>query len=453
LVLNDVFLGAFLEILFSDGQDRSALFVRRQGHRTSLTEATLQELIGLTPSKTDSVSVIFTNLLGPLDFDFALDFGTTLDRFVDENTAPAVTHLLRPFVHEYPNEPTTRFIPSMAVSTRNPSLWRPGERCAQFFHEIPIPHVDAHQHPYAEFKMMRDIPTLAVCRPKYIPSQLPTIACLHAPKYAELVAAARTAPVYAYSVDAGLWVAMQGEPMHRLKPHLHAISALGISDCGELVLSCDIRGNVRVQKTSGQCQDYQQCRYLTTACSFSPKMPHEFVVGTLAGVIFLYVIGRVEIQRVFCGHTAGIVKVLIHANGEFVGSTSCDGTMRLWSITQGTCVRLFKAAGTVPTSLRFSHSGRWMMSTANDGTVAIIDAGSGKLIKTFKASDSVLMNADFSNNDELVVGYDRMGTFFVWETNEAYGCQLATVRIDRVRVVAFDCLPNDEFRIVGCSKQ
>jgi hypothetical protein len=93
------------------------------------------------------------------------------------------------------------------------------------------------------------------------------------------------------------------------------------------------------------------------------------------------------------------------------------------------------------------------MTTANTGNVAILDIGTGKTVKSFKASETVIMSADFSNNDELVVGFDRMGNFFVWETNEAYGCQLATVRIDRVRIVALDCLPNDEFRIVGCLKQ
>jgi WD40 repeat protein len=173
----------------------------------------------------------------------------------------------------------------------------------------------------------------------------------------------------------------------------------------------------------------------------------------MKGVILLYSTQNSQIHRLFCGHTAGIVTVLVHPNSEFVGSTSCDGTIRLWSISQCACVRLYKAAGIVPTSMKFSHSGRWIMTTSNDGHVAIIDGGSGRPVKVFKASDTVIMTADFSMDDSLVVGYDRMGNFFVWETHENFGAQLAGVRIDRVRAVSLDCLNSDEFRIIGCAKQ
>jgi WD40 repeat protein len=302
--------------------------------------------------------------------------------------------------------------------------------------------------------MTRDIPTLVMCRPRYIPPQLPTIACLHAPKYAEHVAAARLVPTFIYSVESSLFACSHGEGSRSLRPHVNAISAVAMSDCGSLALSCDIMGDVHVQRCRGAgYHEYQTSRMLITACSFAPKVPHQFVVGTMSGTLALYATSRTEMQRVFCGHTAGIVTVLIHPNSEFVGSTSCDGTIRLWSISQGCCVRLFKAAGSVPTSLRFSHSGKWIMTTATDGAVSVVDPGTGKIAKAFKASETVIMSADFSLNDELIIGYDRMGNFFIWETNEAYGAQLGAVRIDRVRVVAFDCMPNDEIRIVGCSKQ
>jgi WD40 repeat protein len=227
-----------------------------------------------------------------------------------------------------------------------------------------------------------------------------------------------------------------------------------VSDDGEFILSCDVIGDVRVQSSDGQrYQEYQPSRFLITACAFSPGVPHQFVIGTMSGLVLLYATSRTATQRLFCGHTAGIVTVLIHQNSEFIASTSCDGTVRLWSISESACVRLFKAAGVVPTSLRFSHSGKWIMTTSNDGHVAIVDVASGKPVKVFKASDSVIMTADFSVNDSMVVGYDRMGNFFMWETNESFGAQLATVRIDRVRVVSLDCLDSDEIRIVGCSKQ
>jgi hypothetical protein len=408
----------------------------------------------LDPEHTDSAETIFTHLLGPLDITFDLNFGSSLDRFIDENTVPAVAHLLRPFIHEFPDTEMNKFVKSTFVSNRNPDLWCESEQSPRYFTEIPVPRLDAHQHPYAEYKMTRDTPTLVICRPKYIPHQLPTIACLHAPKFAEHVAAARSIPSYVFSAESTLSLSVQGERMKNLRPHQYPISAVAMSDCGKFVLSCDILGHVVVQRTDGMAfHEYQTSRLLITACAFSPTIPHQFVVGSMPGSLILYATGRTEIQRVFCAHVAGIVTVLIHPNSEFVGSASCDGTVRLWSISLGCCVRLFKAAGPVPTCLRFSHSGKWIMTTANDGNVTILDAGTGKAVKSFKASDTVIMSADFSLSDELVIGYDRMGNFFVWETNDAYGCQLATVRIDRVRVVAFDCLANDEIRIVGCSKQ
>lgn len=173
------------------------------------------------------------------------------------------------------------------------------------------------------------------------------------------------------------------------------------------------------------------------------------------GPLSYYEASSISQQIRFYGHTAGIVQVLIHPNDEYIASASCDYTIRLWSISLGLCVRKFRHSA-IPTSMRFAHHGHWIMTTTNDGTVNIIDAASGEpAYKPFKASDTddVIMAADFSQNDQIVVGYDRMGNFFMWELSDVSGGQLAFARIDKLRIVSLDCISNGEFRVIGCEKQ
>ena len=404
---------------------------------------------------TDSNTVIFENIMEPLDCTFSPTFYQSLDSFIDESTAPAISHLLKPFLHIDTTTSSLACRRSQISSNRNPELWgRSSNFSPNFFEEISFSRASASPHLCASFHMARDIPTLLISRPKFIPPLLPTLTCVNAPKQVECVAADRNSPSFVFSVGTEVFYCTNGGA-RKLRCHTEAVSSLAISDCGKWALSCDIIGNVRISDLTNfdRFCDYKEALSCVTSSAFAPKIPHQFAVGTLNGEIYVYSTSKLQPQRLLIGHSAGIVSVLIHPNSEYVASASLDGTIRIWSITLGCCMRLFKAAGKVPTSLRISHSGKWVMTTSTKGNLSIIDIGSGKTVKTIKPSDHSLVDAVFSVNDRLIVCYNKTGNFWFWETHETYGAQVASVRIDRIRIACMVDLDSDEIRIVGCNKQ
>ena len=453
-LVNHIFIFAFIEILLADKSERAALFIKRQSHLTSLSKDNIDQLLNVKSEMIDSLPIIFDNMMGPLQFEFGAEFYQNLDQFIDESTAPAIGFLLRPFFHIQNSKKTEELPVSNEIMNRPTELWGKVEQSPEFFPETPVPTVSPVQHTYAQFKMTKDIPTLVISKPKYIPPQMPTITCLNAPRYVESAALSKQSLEFIYSVDSKLYYCSPdcSKPLYT---HINAISAVDLSDCGNWALSCDIGGEIHVihTKQNNRSSDYQPIKSCITCCAFSPKIAHQFIIGTMIGEVILYSVSKREIQRVFIGHSKGIIAIKIHPNSEYAASISLDTTIRVWSISMGCCVRLFKAAGNLPTSIHFSHSGQWIVNTATDGNVSIYDIGTGRLVKAFKVYDNPVIDAIFSQNDQLIIGFDRMGNFFFWDTNERYGSQIASVRIDRVRIAAIECLSTDEIRIVGCSKQ
>lgn len=460
-LIDRIFIFAFIEILLADKSERANLFVKRQSHFTSFEEDVIQQLYNIKCDMADSIPVIFEHIMGPVQTEFGLSFYENIDEFIDKSTAPAISFLLKPFLHNEISQKTIDLPISSQINNRPTELFGEIEKLPKFFAETPLPKISPNQYPFAKFKVAQNCPIIHISKPKFTPSQIPSITCMNAPRYVESSSMSKSSLEFIFSVDSKLYLykcETEDETKSEMKTiytHINSINCVCMSDCGNWALSCDIAGQIHVMnvnQTDRNC-DYQPARSCITCCTFSPDIPHMFAIGTLSGEVLVYSISCHTIKRVLVGHSKGIVSVKIHPNFEYLASVSLDTSIRIWSITQGCCVRLFRAPGNLPTSIRFSHNGHLIMATSADGNVVIHDIGTGKPIKSFRPSENSVMDAVFSLNDQMIIGYDRLGNFFFWETNEKYGNQIATVRIDRVRVAAMECLESDEIRIIGCAKQ
>lgn len=471
-LINRIFIFAFIEIFLADKSERASLFVKRQSHFTTFSESILDQLCNVKCDMADSIPVIFDHIMGPMQVEFGCSFYENIDQFIDESTAPAISFLLKPFLHNEISQKKINLPLSTQTINRPTNLFGEVEECPYFFAEAPLPKLSPYQYPFAKFKIAQNCPIIHISKPKFIPSQIPTITCMNAPRYVETSSISKSSLEFIYSVESRLFLCksnLENESfqdcniknlnmkcdVNELYTHESPISSVSLSDCGNWALSCDITGGihlVNVNQRERVC-DYQPVKSCISCSSFSPTIPHMFAIGTFQGEVRVYSLSSRTPVRILEGHKKGIVSVKIHPNSEYLASVSLDATVRIWSITQSCTVRLFRAAGNLPTSLRISNNGKLVMTTSADGNVAIHDIGSGRVSKVFKPSENPLMDAVFTMNDQMVVGYDRLGNFFFWETNEKYGAQIATVRIDRVRIAAIECLSSDEVRIIGCSKQ
>ncbi|HEV3261263.1 MAG TPA: serine/threonine-protein kinase [Gemmataceae bacterium] len=92
-----------------------------------------------------------------------------------------------------------------------------------------------------------------------------------------------------------------------------------------------------------------------------------------------------EVRR-FVGHSAGICRVLFHPDGRRALSSCWDGTLRLWDLKTGQCVRVFEGHnyGRHIWGLALSGDGSRAVSGSEDGTVRLWDVKSGKEVRCFR---------------------------------------------------------------------
>lgn len=453
-LIDKIFVYSFLEILYIDGNERANTFVRRQKDMTvHFDQSFFDKLIDINIEMTDSVDEIFRNMMEPINAQFDHEFYQRIEEFIVKSNALGVAHLLKPFLHFDMFIDSKNWNEAKIASNKTPDLWESRFRSSKLFDEIMLPPFKPNLYPYASFKMTHDIPTLFISLPKLIPALLPTVTCLEVPKNVDVVVIGKNSFSLLYSIDSELFFSNLLETK-KLRPHTESVSSLALSDCGKWALSCDILGNITVENIENTKRyfNFQKALSCIVASTFSPKIPHQFVVGCVDGVIYLYSMSKASPQRIFIGHSSGIVSLLIHPNSEYIASSSYDETIRLWSITQGCCVRLFMVSGSIPTSLSLSNSGKALLTTSKNGNISIIDIGSCKIIKTIKSSEYEICNASFISNDQMIICYDKLGNFGFWETNGNYNSQVAFVRIDRLHFLSMCSLESGEVRLVGYSK-
>lgn len=511
VIVDHIFVFAFYEILCIENIERAIIFSNRQSHFTSFSPNELAKLSKIDPNNTDSNSIIFDNLLCPIKCEFPIAFYSQLQSFIEKTSAPAVSFLLRRFIHNPPlfiSDPihsadshsngailsTGSIQPT--ISNIPLSVWGTTDSFPQLFSETPFPKINLRSNPSVEFQMTHDIPTLVISRPRYIPPQLPSITCMHAPKYAEYSALCSSGPpVYVFTSRSNLWlVDIARTTITSLKAHFSPICSLALSETEytPIILSGDVKGELKTQRvryfyinskeekvyidSNHSCNQkdntsalqsevfehisYQSLGALVTAADFGQPRSKEFAVGTLTGVVAVYRIGTPRALRMFLQHKLGVAQVAMHANNEFVASSSMDGTIRLWQISAGQCVRLFKTAGTVPTALAWSHSGHYLLSGGyanysekSNEFINIIDVGTGQIVKTPKGCESGITLATFTKDDQMIVAVDRSNGLHIFEMKEgtsSHNGAIASVKLDKMRVIGLTTLDTDQIRIIGC---
>ncbi|KAJ2079420.1 hypothetical protein H4R24_003785 [Coemansia sp. RSA 988] len=119
-------------------------------------------------------------------------------------------------------------------------------------------------------------------------------------------------------------------------------------------------------------------------------------------------------------HTGSITQTCYTHSGSLIGSSSSDGTVKIWDGVSGRCVRTVDQAhdGKAVTAVAFSRSGKYALSTGLDSCVRMWEVASGKLVQTYRGASLTAANeqAVFSHDEALVMAPDaRANAVAVWD--------------------------------------
>jgi len=93
--------------------------------------------------------------------------------------------------------------------------------------------------------------------------------------------------------------------------------------------------------------------------------------GSRDCILRLWEISTGKCLRVFKGHTNAVLSVCLSTDGRYTLSGSTDKTLRLWEVTSGECLRVFEGHRNYVNSVCLSTDGRTALSGSGDKTLRL----------------------------------------------------------------------------------
>jgi len=242
------------------------------------------------------------------------------------------------------------------------------------------------------------------------------------------------------------WEVESGRCARTFEAHTRAISSANLSADGRYALSASWDETLKLwELETGRCL----CTFVGhtgKVNSVSLSADGRYVLsGSSDKTLKLWVVSNGRCLHTFEGHTEAVLSVSLSADGRFALSGSVDKTLKLWGVRTGRCIRTFKDhIGPVQT-VSLSADGRYAVSGSADGqqsrlagaggTVKLWDVESGSCLRTFVghtgAVNSVSLSADgrylLSGSAEGPFTLSVDGTMKLWEVES--GRCLRTVEV------------------------
>ena len=80
-----------------------------------------------------------------------------------------------------------------------------------------------------------------------------------------------------------------------------------------------------------------------------------------------------------------------------------DGTLKLWEVRSGKCLRTLEGHGGAVLACGFSPDGRLLVSGSDDGTLKLWEVRSGKCLRTLEGHSDAVWACGFSPDGRLLV--------------------------------------------------
>jgi WD40 repeat protein len=119
------------------------------------------------------------------------------------------------------------------------------------------------------------------------------------------------------------------------------------------------------------------------------------------------------------GHKNAVTDLAFSPDGEYVVSSSLDGTVRVWDAASGETVRVLRGHEDEVYAVEISQNGRWIVSTGYDRQV-IVSEISGKI--AHRLSGLIGWSADIaiSPNSQLVAAWSMDGQICIWNLESGH---------------------------------
>ncbi|GAB4375931.1 MAG: hypothetical protein Kow00121_22260 [Elainellaceae cyanobacterium] len=120
---------------------------------------------------------------------------------------------------------------------------------------------------------------------------------------------------------------------------------------------------------------------------------------------------------IFRGHKAQVSSVAFSPNGNYILSGSWDKTIKLCEVVTTSYLHTFKGHRGAVQTIAFSGSGYYFLSGSDDRTIKLWEITTGKCLRTFKGHRGRITSVSFSPGDRYVLSASEDKTLKLWDIN------------------------------------
>jgi WD40 repeat protein/tRNA A-37 threonylcarbamoyl transferase component Bud32 len=118
------------------------------------------------------------------------------------------------------------------------------------------------------------------------------------------------------------------------------------------------------------------------------------------------------------GHTELVPTLDTSWDGRYVATPSLDGTVKVWTVPEGTLVHTLMAKEVGNHLIQFSPDGRTLATAGVDGSVTLWSMATGRQVATLKTpAEGALVELLFSGDGRTLAGYAG-GKMYFWRASE-----------------------------------
>jgi WD40 repeat-containing protein SMU1 len=163
------------------------------------------------------------------------------------------------------------------------------------------------------------------------------------------------------------------------------------------------------------------------------------IIGSVDGIVEVYDAATLKISSKlayqardeFMLHDEAISALSVSRDNELLSSASISGTIKVWRLSSGECLRKFirahgsaasdvsgssSSGGAAVTCMSFSKDSSQLLSGGQDGTLKVYGLKSGKMLKEMRGHASSVSSCMWLPDSLHVVSSSLDGTVRVWDT-------------------------------------
>ncbi len=215
-----------------------------------------------------------------------------------------------------------------------------------------------------------------------------------------------------------VWHIVTGQNLLSIKAHAGFVMGLAFIDNNTKLVSTGIDKHVKIWDIATGClmQSWQSSAAIYKILVINDDQ--TLVCNGENHEILLWDIATTKIIKRFTGHSAIVMDMAVHPQGNILASSSFDTTIKLWDITTGECLNTLTDHSQVVWTINFNTQGTQLVSSSFDTTIKIWDFATGECLHSLSEHTRATVDAFFSPDDLTLVTASQDRTVRVWSVDQ-----------------------------------